>query len=309
MTFQQIHYVIQIAETGSLNQAAKKLFVSQPALTGALQSLEEELGISIFQRSRQGMTLTNEGEDFLMYARQLDQQYELLLDRYREGAQRRQKFGVSCQHYTFAVRAFSDMVREFDALNFDFAIRETRTREVILDVGQSRSEIGILYLSDFNRKILQKLLHEEDLEFHPLVEAEANVYLSEKHPLAGEPSVSFSQLKDYPCLSFEQDQQSSIYLAEEILIENEYPRMIHVTDRATMLNLMDSLNGYTLCSGIICSEYNGGGYVSVPFREDAENKNSRMTIGYIAKRGSIRSKPGEYYLTACRRELKRLEGC
>ncbi|MGI5932936.1 MAG: LysR family transcriptional regulator [Eubacterium sp.] len=304
MTLQQMHYALTIAECGSMNKAAEKLFLSQPALTNTMRSLEEEIGINIFLRSKRGVTPTSEGEEFLAYVRQLYQQYELLKERYSPDAEFKRKFGVSAQHYTFAVRAFVDTVRKFDTLEFEYAMRETRTREVIQDVAQMRSEIGILYMSAYNEKIIEKMLHEKDLEFHELVQARAYVYLCEKHPLAKCREVTMDQLKDFPCLSFEQDVQSSVYLAEEILSENEYPRTIQVNDRATMLNLMDSLNGYTLCSGVIFDDLNGDGCLAVPFREDAEDSSGLMRIGYVVKRNSIRSEMGEYYLESCRRCLQ-----
>ena len=268
-----------------------------------MQELEKELGITLFYRSGRGVTLTNDGTEFLLYARQLLGQYETILEKYGKNGSLRKKFGVSTQHYSFAVKAFVDMAKEFDMSKYAFAIRETRTAEVIRDVSTMRSEIGILYLSDFNRKSLEKMMKSAGLEFHYLIECQAYVYLWKNHPLAGEDSISFQQLADYPCLAFEQGEDSSFYLAEEILSTNEYPRIIHANDRATMLNLMVGLNGYTLCSGIICEELNGNEFAAVPFRGDEENQNSRMEIGYIVRKNTILSKMGEIYVEALKRYL------
>ncbi len=161
-----------------------------------------------------------------------------------------------------------------------------------------------MYLSDFNRKIITKLLHEQDLAFHPLIDCNAYVYMWRSHPLAGQASVSLAQLADYPCLSFEQGENSSVYFAEEILSENEYQRIIKANDRATMLNLMVGLNGYTLCSGIICEELNGSDYVAVPFAADDLNRNSVMEIGYITKRDAILSRIGEVYIEEIEKYLR-----
>ena len=299
MTLQQIYYALIIAEEGSMNRAAGRLFVSQPALTGTIQSLESEIDITIFSRSKRGVSLTAEGEEFLKYARQLYQQYEVLEDKYGAEGSRRKKFAVSAQHYTFAVRAFTDTVRHFGTLQFEFAMRETKTREVIADVGSGRSEVGILFLSDLNEQVIMRMLRQENLTFSDIAQATAYVYLHESHPLAGRDAVSLKELLPYPCLAFEQDAQSSVFLSEEILSEKEYPRKILVNDRATMLNLIEELKGYTLCSGIIYDEMNGSGFRSVPFLEDAENKNSTMRIGYIVKKNSIRSEMGQYFLEAC----------
>lgn len=296
MTLAQLHYLITIAETNSLNKAAKQLYVSQPSLTSSMKELEKELGITLFYRSGRGVTLTNDGTEFLLYAKQIYEQYESVLEKYGKGGTYKKKFGVSTQHYSFAVKAFVDLAKEYDMSQYEFAIRETKTAEVIRDVSTMKSEIGILYLSDFNRKSLEKLLKSASLQFHHLIDCQAYVYIWKQHPLAGEESISFRQLDGYPCLSFEQGDNSSFYLSEEILSTNEYPQVIKANDRATMLNLMVGLNGYTLCSGIICEELNGNDYIAVPFRDDQENPNSTMEIGYIVRKNTILSKMGEMYV-------------
>ena len=195
------------------------------------------------------------------------------------------------------------MAKEFDMSKYEFAIRETKTAEVISDVSTMKSEIGVLYLSDFNRKSMEKLLSSSGLEFHHLIDCQAYVYLWKNHPLAKEESISFSQLSDYPCLAFEQGDNSSFYFAEEILSTNEYPRIIRANDRATMLNLMVGLNGYTLCSGIICEELNGNEFAAVPFRDDEENHNSVMKIGYVVRKNTMPGKVGKMYIEALKKYL------
>lgn len=296
MTLTQLNYLITIAETKSLNKAAEQLYVSQPSLTNAIKELEKELGVTLLHRSGRGVTLTNDGIEFLLYAKQIYGQYEHVLERYGKGGAYKRKFGVSTQHYSFAVKAFVDMAKTFDMSKYEFAIRETRTAEVIQDVSTMRSEIGVLYRSDFNRKFMDKLLKSANLCFHSLIECQAYVYIWKNHPLAKEESICFEQLQNYPCLSFEQGDNSSFYLAEEILSTNEYPQVIKANDRATMLNLMLGLNGYTLCSGIICEEINGSEYIAVPFCDDQQNPNSVMEIGYITKDNAILSSMGELYV-------------
>ncbi len=303
MTLQQLHYVITISETGSLSKASEVLYVAQPSLTSAVKELEKELGIVIFHRSGKGMVLTNDGVEFLTYAREVYHQYESLLGKYGKSGTLKKKFGISTQHYSFAVKGFVELVKKFNTAEYEFAIRETRTREVIEDVSTMKSEIGILYLSDFNRKIILKLLHSQGLEFHKLIDCNAYVYLWRGHPLAKCDSIRFAQLEDYPCLSFEQGDNSSFYFAEEILSTNEYPRIIKANDRATMLNLMVGLNGYTLCSGIICEELNGTDYVAVPFEADADNPNSKMEIGYIMHKNILPSKMAELYIEELKQYL------
>jgi DNA-binding transcriptional LysR family regulator len=303
MTIQQINYALTIAKAKSMNKAAEKLYISQPSLTNAIKELEKETGIAIFRRTSKGAVTTSEGEEFLTYARQVYQQYELLAEKYGDKKNIKRKFGISTQHYSFAVKAFVETVKQFDTSKYEFAVREGKTYNVIEDVGSFKSEIGIIYMSEYNRRIIGKLLKDRDLEFHRLIDCRAYVYIWKNHPLAKEKSITLSQLEDYPCLSFEQGEQESSYLAEEILTDNEYPRTIKACDRATMLNLMVGLNGYTLCSGIICEELNGGDYIAVPFEDDDNNRNSVMEIGYITKKHSILSETAEIYIAEMKKYL------
>ncbi len=303
MTIQQIKYVIGIAQAGSFNKASEKLFISQPSLTSTIHDLEDELGIQIFNRSGRGVTLTQDGEDFLSNAKPLFLNYQNLLELYQKGETSKKKFGISTQHYSFALKSFVEMVKHFNTNEYEFAIRETRTKEVIEDVASLKSQIGILYLSDFNRSIIQKLLKSHNLEFTPLIECKAFVYIWRHHPLAGQESISIEELSDYPCLSFEQDDNDSVYFAEEILATNEYHRTINTNDMASMLNLMIGLNGYTLCSGIISQELNGSEFIAIPFRETDASVNRTMEIGYITKKNFILSDVGHVYIQEMKKYL------
>lgn len=301
MTLQQIFYAITISELGSMNKAAEALYISQPTLTKAIKELEMQTGICIFRRTGKGAIPTVEGEEFLTYARQLYQQYELLNKKYSDPINIKRKFGISSQHYSFAVKAFAETVKQFDIKKYEFAMREGKTSDVINDVATFKSEVGILYINDFNSRIMDKILCDNDIEFHKLVDCRAYVYIWKKHPLAENKSINFEELSKYPCLSFEQGEKGSLYLAEELLSTNEYPQMIRVTDRSTMLNLMVGLNGYTFCSGIICEELNGNDYVAVPFETEENNPDSAMQIGYIVKKNIPISDIGDIYI----REIKK----
>ena len=308
MTIQQLNYVITISEKGSLNKAAEVLYVTQPSLTSAVRELEKELGITLFNRGGKGVTLTNDGAEFIQYARQVVTQYDRLLEKYGKGGNLRKKFGISCQHYSFAVKSFVEMVKQFDTDEYEFAIRESKTRDVIEDVTTGKSEVGILYLSDFNRKAIGKFLKSSQLEFHPLIKCEPYVYLWKGHPLAKQKSIRLEELRDYPCLSFEQGPSGAFYFAEEILSTYDYIRTIKATDRATMLNLMVGLNGYTLCSGIICEELNGSDYVAVAFEDKEEEVAAgRMEIGYIVKQNMILSQMAEMYIAELEKYLQSIK--
>ena len=299
MTLQQLRYVIEVAKTGSMNVAAKQLFVSQPSLSMAIRELENDVHISIFERTTKGVVITAEGEEFLGYARQIINQVELLEDKYIEAGQIKKKFGVSAQHYSFAVKAFVEMVKGFDMDKYEFAIREARTHDVIHDVVTGKSEIGILYTNDFNEKVLNKIFKDNQLEFVHLFTCEGYAYLWKNQPLAGKKVIALDELQDYPCLSFEQGDNNSFYFAEEILSTYDFKKTIKSNDRATNLNLMVGLNAFTLCSGIICEELNGSDYIAVKLAKEVT-----MDIGYIKRAHMNISEIGELYIE----EIKKYVG-
>ena len=245
----------------------------------------------LFRRTNRGISLTAQGEEFVGYARQVVEQYELMESKYILKENTKKKFSVSMQHYTFAVNAFVEMVKQFGMDEYEFAVHETKTYDVIEDVKNFKSEIGILYINDFNRKVLTKLFHEYELEFHDLLQCKIYVYMWKGHPLANKKEIALEELDEYPCLSFEQGTYNSFYFAEEVLSTYDYKRLIKANDRATLLNLMVGLNGYTLCSGIICESLNGSDYVAVKLKSDEV-----MTIGYLKKKGTTLSLLGEKYL-------------
>lgn len=278
MTLQQMRYAVTVADCGSMNEAAHRLYITQPSLSSTIRELEKELGLSLFLRSNRGISVTQDGEEFLGYARQLIAQYGLLEERFIDRTTRRTRFSVSTQHYSFAVKAFIQTAQEFGLENYEFAIHETKTHTVMNHVRNMKSELGVLYLNDFNREALTKIFHEYGLEFHPLFDCHICVYLSRRHPLSSKRSISIGQLQPYPCLSFEQGDYNSFYFAEEVLSTYDYRKVIKADDRATLLNLMTGLNAFTLCSGIITEDLNGSEYVAVPLESD-----DVMTIGYIKK--------------------------
>lgn len=291
MTLAQLKYVITVAEAKSMNEAAKQLFISQPSLSSAIRELEEEIGIEVFRRSNKGVSVTPEGEVFVGYARQVVEQYHLIETKYIEKKNMKKKFGVSTQHYTFAVKAFVEMVKQFGMEEYEFAIYETKTYEVIENVKNFKSEVGILYINDFNQKILNKLFIEYGLEFHPILDCHIYVYMWKGHPLADRTEITLEELEDYPCLSFDQGTNNSFYFAEEVLSTYHYKQLIKANDRATLLNLMIGLNGYTLCSGIICEELNGSDYCAIRLKAD-----EIMTIGYLSRKGVAISSLGQKYI-------------
>lgn len=291
MTLQQLKYAVTIADCRSMNKAARELFITQPSLSSTIKDLEEELGITIFNRSNRGVVITPDGEEFLSYARQMVSQYQMIEDRYINDSNVKKIFSVSMQHYTFAVEAFMKVAEEFGMDDYEFTVHETRTYDVLENVQYGRSEVGVVYTDDFNEKALDKLFREKRLSFHELFTCHVYAYMAESNPLAGRKKVSREDLMEYPCLSFDQGDNNAFYLTEEPFSSYDYNRMVKVDDRATILNFMVGMNGYTLCSGIICKELNGRGYTAVPLDSDRT-----MRIGYVKRKGMPLSKLGESYI-------------
>lgn len=291
MTLIQLKYTITVAGERSLNDAAKKLYISQPSLSSAIHSLEKEIGFDIFVRSKNGITLTTAGSEFIGYAKSVMEQYEILDAKYISQVNQKKRFSVSMQHYTFAVNAFVELVKQYGMDEYEFEVHETKTYEIIDNVKNHKSEIGILYLNDYNRNVLTKIFSEAGLHFVPLFECGIYVYMWKGHPLAKQTEIALEELEEYPCLGFAQGEHNSFYFAEEVMSTYQYKRFIRANDRATMLNLMVGLNGFTLCSGIICEDLNGEDYCAVKLKSD-----EKMTIGYIARRDAVLSPIGEKYL-------------
>ena len=296
MTLQQLKYITLVAEKGNITDAAKALYISQPSLTAAIKELEKEMNIQIFDRTNKGVHVSKEGELFLGYARQILEQVYLLEDHYKNEGTRKQEFCISTQHYSFAVNAFVDLIKEYGQNEYDFSLRETQTYEIIEDVARMKSEIGVLYLNDFNENVILKELKVNNLKFHELFVAKPHVFISDKHPLAEKESVSFNDLMPYPYLSFEQGEHNSFYYSEEIFSMEEKNKNIRVRDRATLFNLVIGLNGYTVCSGVIDEELNGKNIISVPLDEAGD-----MHIGYITHKKMIPSRWGATYIEALKK--------
>ena len=298
MTLQQLRYVTMVAETGTITEAANRLYISQPSLTNAIHELEKEMNIVIFNRTNKGISLSKEGEDFLGYARQILEQAAILEDKYKGNGGGKKQYCVSTQHYSFAVNAFVDLIKEYGQDEYDFSIRETQTYEIIEDVAHMRSEIGILFLNDFNEVVLQKILKSNDLKFHKLFVAKPHVFISRRHPLADHKVITNQELEAYPYLSFEQGEHNSFYFSEEIFSASERKKNIRVRDRATLFNLLIGLNGYTVCSGVIDKKLNGKDIIAVPLADESD-----MRIGYITHNKAVLSRIGTTYLEALEKYL------
>lgn len=294
MTLQQLQYFIEVAAEGSITAAADTLYVAQPTMSAAMKDLEARVGRALLVRSARGITLTTDGAEFLGYARQVVEQVALLEQRYLGRPPSRRLLGVSTQHYSFAVDAFVRMVKRTDGDEYEFSLRETRTWDIIEDVRTLRSEVGVIYRNDFNRNVLDKLLRDSGLAFHPLFLAEPHIFISRRNALAARDRVTLADLADLPRLTFDQGANNSFYFAEEILSTLSSSREIRVSDRATIFSLMIGLDGYTISTGILSDDLDPE-IVAVPLDVD-----EHIEIGWIGHAAIPLTEQAQRYLEEVR---------
>ncbi|MCR5482102.1 MAG: LysR family transcriptional regulator [Clostridia bacterium] len=292
MNIAQIRYVLEVAGSSSIREAASKLFISQPALSSSIRELEEELGILLFDRTNKGISLTEAGKEFVMYAKKVSGQYAILEDRYLSGDPDKERFSVSTQHYNFAITAFTRVIKRNNPAKFIFSIHETKTKEVLEDVRTLKSEVGVISFSDANEALIRKLIKEYGLEFVPLMIRETYAYVWSNHEFAGRKEISLEELAGYPCVSFDQTDGSNFYLTEEAMADYDFPKLIKSDDRATSMELISELHGYAIGSGMLSGdEAILKGMVSIKLKEE-----DPLTIGYIYRKGNSLSSYGNDYV-------------
>ena len=292
MNINQIKYVLTIAASASMREAATKLFISQPALSASVRELEDELGILIFERSNKGIMLTDAGREFVVYGKKALSQYEILEERYLAKNKDKEHFSVSTQHYNVAIRSFANVIRKYDPEKFVFSIHETKTNEVLENVRDMKSEVGVISYSGSSEGLVRKLLKEYQLEFTPLMVCETYVYMWKENPLSARSEISLKEIKDLPCITFDQSSDSKFYIPEEAMADQEFDKLVTSNDRATSIELIAELGGYSIGSGMLSND--GAvleGLVSVKLKEE-----DPLTIGYITRKGSSLSQYGQDYV-------------
>lgn len=292
MTILQLKYVIAIASSKSFREAASRLFVSQPALSSTIRELEEELNIQLFERTNKGIRLTDQGKEFLSYAKEAVSQYELIEDRYLDRDLDKRHFSVSMQHYVFAVHAFINVVKEYDNGKYTFAVHETRTDEVLQNVRSLDSEVGVVAFSKTNEKVMRKLFREYQLDFTPLITRETFVYVWKNHPMAKAEEISLEDMREYPCISFDQSSENDFYLTEEALGDYDFDKLIKTNDRATSAELMAAMNGYSIGTGVMTDSLAlKRDFITIKLKEE-----DPLTIGYIVRANHKMSEIGQRYI-------------
>ena len=292
MNINQLKYVLEIAASSSMREASTKLYISQPALSASIRELEEELGILIFERTNKGISLTDAGREFLSYAKKTVGQYEILEERYLNKDNNKEHFSVSTQHYNFAIKAFTEVIKEIDPDKFVFSIHETKTKEVLEDVRTLKSEVGIVSFSGSNEAVIKKIFRDYQLDFTPLMRRETYVYVWKNHPFAGKNEISIDEMQKYPCIAFDQSDDSNFYLTEEAMADYSFNKMIKSDDRATTMEIIAGLEGYSIGSGMLSeSDAILKGLVAIKLKEE-----DPLTIGYITGKGNAMSVYGKAYI-------------
>ncbi len=265
MTIQQCRYVLAIARSGSMNEAAKKLLVSQASLSAAVRELEDEFGIRIFDRSNKGVRVTKDGAEFIRYARQLIAQYEVITDRYHgDGRNGIRNFAVTAQHYDFAAEAFVSYMKKLRD-DYSVSLKEARTAQVIEDVLNLSADMGILaYLKEPGGSYMERYLRRNGLESRELLETRPHVFLGKQHPLAGADSLRLDQLSEYPYVTYDQGETGPMEFSEELADNRMSRKQVRISDRATLMNLLLSTDCYTVGTGIMTSALNQGSVIPVP---------------------------------------------
>lgn len=292
MNINQIKYVLAVANSSSMREASTRLYISQPALSASIHELEEELGILIFERTNKGISLTDEGREFISYAQKAVGQYEILEDRYLSKDSGKERFSVSTQHYNFSIKAFTDTIRSMEPEKYVFSIHETKTKEVLEDVQSLKSEIGIISFSSSNENVIKKLFKDYQLEFVPLMKRDTYIYVWKNHKFASRKTISLAELKEYPCVSFDQTNDGSFYLTEEAMADYDFDKMIKSDDRATTMEIIAELGGYSVGSGMLSGDDAIlKGLVSIKLKEE-----DPLIIGYITRKGITLSAYGKKYV-------------
>ena len=275
MTIQQCKYVLEILKKGSFNEAAKTLYIAQSSLSAAVKSLESELNIKIFERSNNGVCLTSDGAEFVRYASQIIEQNDFILAKYKS-EQRYQKLYIATQHYDFVADIFGKMLNTVTDDSYKISLIETKTYNVINDVENGYCDIGIIAIKNTDFDIMKRILINKKLNFTPLFKTSPHVFVRKKHPVCNQNILTYTQLMQYPFVSYEQGNHNVSFFTEEIMESIDVKKHIEISDRASLMNVLMTTDSYTIGTGIMPSALNEGKIISIPLESS-----SYYNIGYI----------------------------
>ena len=299
MNIQQCRYVITIAKAGSFSEAAKQLFVTQPSLSTAMKDLETELGAQLFIRSKSGVSLTEEGTDFLVYANRILDQVDLLEHRYRTNFKK--DFTITTQRYDFLSQPFLKVIESFKEDYQNFHLVETTTQKNLESVRDFKSELGILYIDETNRRVLERYLQQEELQFEALGEFTTRIFLRKNHPLANKTSIKRADLLAYPQVRFSQENQTAPDFNEDPIEADDSQPVIFTNDRGTLMNLLCESDAYASGLGIV------NGFVSQHIVLKPLENSTTHTLGIITNKKRKLTAIGKAFIDEVKQTLEKRE--
>lgn len=295
MNFQQCRYVEVVARVGSFSQAAKELYMTQPNLSCSIKDLENELGVQLFTRSNTGARLTEDGHDFLKYAKRIIGELDLLQQRYHD--EFKKSFTAASHHYDFLSSPLAKVAQEFKQDYQEFQTIETTTKKILDSVASFEADLGIIYLDDENEHILTSALQYHDLEFTSLGEFPTRVFLRRDHPLAHKSVISETDLKGYNQIRFRQE-HSGLNFDEDALDIHDQQRILYSNDRGTVMNLLCATDAYASGLGIVNS-FVKDQIVLIPLQNSPKH-----TLGYVTNRKKKLSDIGASFINEIKLSLE-----
>ena len=270
MNIQQLRYVVAIANSGTFREAAEKMYVSQPSLSISVRDLEKELGFKIFRRTSSGTFLTRRGMEFYEKAQELVKGFDIFQNQYANPEEEKDEFSIASQHYDFlppTITAFSQQYPDYK----NFRIFESTTVQILDEVAQGHSEIGIIYLNNQNQKGIMQRVEKLGLEVIELIPFQTHIYLREGHPLAKKKELVMDDLVDLPTVRFTQEKDEYLYYSENFVDTSASSQMFNVTDRATLNGILERTNAYATGSGFLDSD-SVNGITVIPLKDNLNNR-------------------------------------
>lgn len=270
MNIQQLRYVVAIANSGTFREAAEKMYVSQPSLSISVRDLEKELGFKIFRRTSSGTFLTRRGMEFYEKSQELVKGFDIFQNQYANPEEEKDEFSVASQHYDFlppTITAFSERYPDYK----NFRIFESTTVQILDEVAQGDSEIGIIYLNNQNKKGIMQRVEKLGLEVIELIPFHTHIYLREGHPLAQKEELVMEDLADLPTVRFTQEKDEYLYYSENFVDTSASSQMFNVTDRATLNGILERTDAYATGSGFLDSD-SVNGITVIRLKDNLDNR-------------------------------------
>ena len=270
MNIQQLRYVVAIANSGTFREAAEKMYVSQPSLSISVRDLEKELGFKIFRRTSSGTFLTRRGMEFYEKAQELVKGFDVFQNQYANPEEEKKEFSISSQHYDF----LPPLITQFSVLypeNKDFRIFESTTVQILDEVAQGHSELGIIYLNKQNTTGIMQRVDKLGLEVVDLIPFQTHIYLRKGHPLAKKEFLVMEDLAHLPTVRFTQEKDEYLYYSENFVDTSSSSQLFNVTDRATLNGILERTDAYATGSGFLDSQ-SVNGITVIPLIDDLNNK-------------------------------------